>query len=116
MYEEFHVADRWTGTDLQHGQAATILFWKSTPGQTLIKSFNGSSNSTTLGNWLATNFPHLYGSQAGTHNLAGKTNTQVATMFTTLYNLGGMRLDAQVMGLALSAYATSSKLAGTAAQ
>ncbi len=104
------------GSALQHGQAATILFWKSSLGQTLIKSFNGSSNSTALGNWLATNFPHLYGAQAGSHNLAGKTDTQVASMFTTLYNLGGMRLDAQVMSLALSVYATNSKLAGTAAQ
>ena len=104
------------GASVQHGQAATILFWKSSLGQTLIKAFNGSSNSTSLGNWLAATFPHLYGSQAGSHNLAGKTNSQVAAMFTTLYNLGGTRLDAQVMGLALSVYATNSKLAGTAAQ
>ena len=104
------------GPSLQHGQAATILFWKSSLGQTLIKSFNGSSNSTVLGNWLASNFSHLYGSQAGSNNLTGKTNSQVAAMFTTLYNLGGMRLDAQVMGLALSMYATNSTLAGTVAQ
>ncbi len=103
------------GPAIQNGQAATILFWKSSLGQTLIKSFNGSSNSKTLGNWLASNFPHLYGSKAGSHNLAGKTNSQVASMFTTLYKKGGMRLDAQVMGLALSAYATSSNLAGTVA-
>src|SRR5262249_9099643 len=38
------------------------LFWNTTTqGQTLINQLNGTPNSTSLGKWLAGNFPHLFG-------------------------------------------------------
>src|SRR5439155_950319 len=43
------------------GQYATIGFWHNKNGQALIKSYNGSSTATALGNYLATTFPHLFG-------------------------------------------------------
>ena len=43
------------------GQFATIGFWQNSNGQAVINSFNGSSTSTALGNWLASNFPNLFG-------------------------------------------------------
>ena len=42
---------------------------------------NGGSGATNLATWLATNFPYLYGASAGTNNLTGKTNKDVAALF-----------------------------------
>ena len=96
------------------GTTATIGFWHNKNGQALIKSFNGSATSTALGNWLATTFPKLYGAQAGAKNLAGKTNNQVAALFLQLFSVQGQKLDAQVLGVALGVYATTSSLGGNA--
>lgn len=93
-------------TGLVHGQTATIGFWHNCNGQSLIKALNGSSCSKALGNWLAANFSNLYG------NLAGKTNTQVAAYYQTLFNVTGQKLEAQVMAVALAIYSTNSSLAG----
>ncbi len=102
-----------TGTALRSGDTATIGYWQNNNGQALIKSLNGSQNATNLGNWLASNFPNLYGSGAGTNNLANKTNTQVAATFKTRFAAnGGPKLEAQMMAVALATYATSSTLAG----
>jgi uncharacterized protein (DUF2141 family) len=104
-------------TPLACGMTATIGFWNNKNGQALIKSLNGGCNSTALGNWLATTFPKLYGSQAGCgKSLAGKTNTQVAAAYQGLFNVSGQKLDAQVMAAALAVYVTDSDLAGTAAK
>ncbi|MCY2926375.1 MAG: hypothetical protein NT031_13230, partial [Planctomycetota bacterium] len=73
---------------------------------------NGSASATNLGNWLATTFPRLYGTQAGANNLTGKTNTQVAAYYMTLFNAKGQKLGAQVLATAFAAYATNSALAG----
>lgn len=98
------------------GMTATIGFWNNKNGQALIKSLNGSSTSTALGNWLATTLPNLYGSQAGAgRNLAGKTNAQIAAYFQTLFKVKGQKLDAQVLAVALAVYSTDTDLAGTAA-
>jgi RHS repeat-associated protein len=102
------------GSAVQKGQSATILFWHGTKGQTLIKSFNGGATATALGNWLATTFANLYGVSAGANNLAGKTNSQVAAFFQSLYKRKD-KLDAQVLDTALDVYATTLSLGSTAA-
>ncbi|MBY0309334.1 MAG: hypothetical protein K2Q09_11380, partial [Phycisphaerales bacterium] len=101
------------GTTLGTGDTATIGFWNNKNGQALIKALNGSANAGNLGNWLASNFPNLFGSAAGsTNNLAGKTNTQVAAAFKAKFAVTGMKIDAQVFAVALAVYATNSSLAG----
>jgi hypothetical protein len=66
---------------------------------------NGGASSTLLGNWLASNFPHLFGS------LAGQTNAQVAAAFLAAKgNVGAVQGNtyAQAFGVALAMYVTSS--------
>ncbi|MCX5676950.1 MAG: SpaA isopeptide-forming pilin-related protein [Planctomycetota bacterium] len=104
------------GTPVGEGQTATIGFWHNKNGQALIKSLNGGKTATNLANWLASNFPNLYGSSAGSkNNLTGKTNADVADVFLKLFSVKGQKLDAQVMAVALATYVTNSSLAGTAA-
>jgi hypothetical protein len=100
---------------------ATIGFWHNQNGQSLIDQLNGggtSGSATALGNWLATNFPHLYGAQADPSNpyeanLAGSTNAQVASFYQKLFGAGGLnKTYAQIMAAALASYATDSSLAG----
>lgn len=106
------------GQNVQDGEGPLlgILFWNCQQGQGLINSFNGGPSSTALANWLAGTFPNLYGANAGSHNLMGETNAQVAAFYQTLFNEGGIELDAQVMALALDVYATTLSLGGTAGQ
>ncbi|HYE20001.1 MAG TPA: SdrD B-like domain-containing protein [Tepidisphaeraceae bacterium] len=103
-----------TATGVRTGQTATIGFWQNKNGQALIRSLNGGPTAKHLGNWLATNLPNLFGA-AATTNLAGKTNDQVAAFFITKFKVKGMKLDAQVLAVALAAYVTSPALAGSAA-
>jgi hypothetical protein len=103
------------GIGVQEGQGAGIGFWHNSQGQALINSFNGGANATLLASWLATTFPNLYGASAGSHNLTGKTNAQVAALYLSLFNLSGPKLDAQVLATALNVYATTLSLGGTAA-
>jgi hypothetical protein len=69
-----------------HGQTATIGFWHNKNGQGLINGFGKTSSGQTLGQWLAAQFPNLFGkyvpslnvsSTIGT-NLTNATNSQVA--------------------------------------
>ncbi len=101
------------------GQFGTTGFWQNcNTGQQLICQLNGGGSKgscTSLGNWLATNYPHLYGSSCDKSNscvtnLAGCTNTQVASFYQTLCNKN--MSYAQVMAGALASYATNSSLAG----
>jgi len=94
------------GTPLVPGDTATIGFWHNRNGQALILSMNGGPNSTALGNWLASNFNCLFG------NLSGAPNTVVAAQFLTYFTVSGQKTYAQVMGVALASYVTSSTLAG----
>ena len=73
-----------TGTAFTAAQTATVAFWNSNSGQTLIKELNGSSNSTSLSAWLASNYNNIYGANAGSNNLTGKTNAQVASYYQSL--------------------------------
>ncbi|MCE2754224.1 MAG: hypothetical protein LW720_20390 [Pirellula sp.] len=56
---------------VRSGQAATVEFWASNNGQTLLSSYA----STALGTWLGRTYPNLFG------NLNGATGTQVAAYF-----------------------------------
>lgn len=94
---------------LSQGATATIGFWNNKNGQALINSLNGGSNSTQLGNWLATNFPNLYS------GFKGKSNSYIANAFSNDFNQTGQKLSAQVLGCALAVYVTNSSLAGNVA-
>lgn len=94
------------GDQVESGDTATIGFWQNKNGQKLIQSMNGSATSTALGHWLATEFPNLFGS------LAGKTNAEIASHFRTLFQVQGMKLEAQIMATALAVYVTDQQLAG----
>jgi hypothetical protein len=99
------------------GSTATIGFWHNKNGQKLLTSLNGGPSAKNLGNWLATNFPRLWGAQAGANNLAGKTNAQVAAFFLQVFSAkGGPKTEAQALGLAFAVYVTDSDLAGTVAR
>ena len=102
-------------TPLKPGMTATIGFWHNKNGQALIKNLNGGPTATNLGNWLATNFPNLWGANAGANNLAGKTNAQVAAFYLTKFNVKGQKLDAQILAVAFASYVTNNTLAGTTA-
>jgi hypothetical protein len=103
------------GGTVHSGQTAGIGFWNNTHGQALIKSLNGGQNATELGNWLAATFVNIFGANAGSNDLAGMTNTQVANAFQQKFMLHGPKLDAQVMATALSVYVTNNVLAGNVA-
>jgi hypothetical protein len=96
------------------GMTGTTAFWQTT-GQALIKSFNGGSTATALSAWLAANFPNLYAA-GGVHNLAGKTNAEVAAYFQSLFQLGSTQVQVEVLAVALNVYATTSSLGGTVGQ
>ncbi|MBN2295619.1 MAG: hypothetical protein JXM70_24525, partial [Pirellulales bacterium] len=104
------------------GQAATIGFWQNKHGQALIKALNGGPDSTQLGDWLAATFPNMYGANAGTNNLAGMSNSQVADLYKSLFKRNGNtapggppKLDAQVLAVAFAVYVTNVHLVGTTA-
>lgn len=96
------------------GQAAPAGFWQNRNGQSLIKSLNGGSDATALGQWLAQLMPRFFGPEG--HNMASFTNSQVAALYQQLFKVKGQKLDAQVLATALSTYVTDSTLAGAAAQ
>ncbi len=112
--EEAAVALFQSFAPVQRGQSAGISFWNNRNGQALIDSFNGGPSSTALANWLATTFPKLYGGGAAANNLTGKTNAQVAAFYQSLVAASGPKLGAEVLATALSAYATTSSLGGSA--
>ncbi len=90
---------------------ATASWWAGSKGQNLIKQLNGSASATALGNWLASTMPNLFGA-GSPYATAGKTNTAIATMMVTLNKSTATALEANILALALNAYATSSTLAG----
>ncbi len=101
-------------TPLVSGDTATIGFWHNKNGQALIDSLNGGPKATNLATWLSTDFPDLYGTNAGSSNLTGKTNADVAALFLQDFSVTGMKTNAQILGAALAVYVTDSSLAGTA--
>jgi hypothetical protein len=98
------------GGSVQHGQTAGIGFWNNRNGQALIKALNGGATSTQLANWLAATLPNIFGAAAGSNDLAGKSNADVAALFQSDFLLKGVKLDAQVLATALSVYVTNATL------
>ncbi len=103
-------------TPVTSGDFATIGFWQNKNGQKVINSFNGSTTSTALGNWLATTFPNLFGTSnpyTGS-SLAGKTNAQVAAIYTGLWTPNGVTKNTyvQAFATALGIYSTTKSLGG----
>jgi hypothetical protein len=78
--EQVTIADQ-----VAKNEAATMGFWANTNGQTLLGTYKGTGTSgsgstagaagLSLGYWLATTYPHLFG------NLSGDTGTQIAAYF-----------------------------------
>lgn len=93
-------------TNFGKNMTATIGFWHNKNGQALINSFNGGPSSTALANYLASTYPNLYGC------LVNQTNSQIAALFMKDFGVSGMKVDAQVLAVALATYATNSTLAG----
>jgi hypothetical protein len=89
-------------TTLGHGDTATIGFWHNKNGQALILAMP----SPGLGNWLATNYPCMFG------NLKNQPNTVVAAQFQIYFNVTGQKTYAQVMAGALADFVTSTTLSG----
>lgn len=102
------------GGPIVENDTAIVDFWNGKDGQALILALNGSSTATNLGNWLATNFPYLYGSNSS-NNLTGKTNADIAALYQTLFKGVAPKTSAQMLSTALSVYATNSTLAGSTA-
>jgi hypothetical protein len=96
------------------GQTATIGFWNNKNGQALIKALNGGPSSTQLGDWLAATLPNMYGANAGSNDLAGKSNAYIAALFQQDFLQTGQKLDSQVLATALSVYVTNATLDPTA--
>jgi hypothetical protein len=102
------------GQTVGKGLAGGIGFWHNQNGQALIHSFGSTATGQTLANWLATTFPNLYGPGTGSNNLTNQSNDQVAAYFETLFSLGGPKVQAEVLAVALNVYATTAALGGNA--
>jgi hypothetical protein len=98
---------------VQPGQTASIAFWKNKKGQALIESLNGGPGGTQLADWLVATLPNMYGVTAGSNDLVGKTNADIAALIKQdIRNKDN--LDAQVLATALSVYVTNATLDPTA--
>jgi protocatechuate 3,4-dioxygenase beta subunit len=108
----YNFAERPSSDTVGKNDTAAVSFWTSTAGQNLIKSLNGGSAAVQLGLWLGDRFPNLFGAGAGSFNLLGKTNSQIASTFISRANSSATNLEAQVFATALSVYVTNSAWAG----
>jgi hypothetical protein len=107
------------GQTVQHGLTGDIGFWNNKSGQALINAFNGGPDATALSSWLATAFPNLYGANAGSNNLSGFSNAQVAAFYQSQLSLRflfGSNLEAEVLATALNVYASTLSLGGNLGQ
>jgi hypothetical protein len=104
------------GKSVTTGLTGSMGFWGSKNGQALIGNFGTTAGGQSLADWLATTFPNLYGSGAGSNNLSGDTNAQVASFYLAKVNQSGSKAEAQVLAEALNVFATSSLLGGSAAK
>ncbi|MGA7497695.1 MAG: SpaA isopeptide-forming pilin-related protein, partial [Isosphaeraceae bacterium] len=100
------------------GQFGTCGYWNQSCGQQVICGLGSGSSCTNLGNWLATNYPHLFGCDATQtnsclKNLTNCTNSQVASFYQTLYSKNTSY--AQIMATALACYATDTSQGNTCA-
>jgi hypothetical protein len=96
------------------GYAATIGFWQNNNGRAMLLAEGKTAAGATLANWLAATYPNLFGTNAGVNNLTNKTNQDVVNLYLRLFStpVNGMKLDAQIMAVALAVYATTDSLGG----
>ncbi|HZZ43308.1 MAG TPA: SdrD B-like domain-containing protein [Tepidisphaeraceae bacterium] len=97
------------------GKTATCTFWNGSNGKNLLCSLGGSSSDCSLGNWLASCFPNLYGSSCGSNSLAGKSNSQCYSYFQNLYKNSSSKSACTVLAACFNIYCTDSSLSGTCA-
>jgi hypothetical protein len=95
--------------------AKGYFFWESL-GQSLIDSFGLTSSGLTLGQWLATTFPNLYGGANGAPNLSTFSDAQIAAYYRGLFSQSGSPLKATVLATALDMFASTASLGGSTAQ
>ena len=99
-------------TVVQSGQTATIGFWYGKAGEKLIRKLNGTKKSSELGDYLAINFPNMFGSFAGVAN--DKIESAYADLYKTRYiksdDSDRTKLELEVLSLALSSYVTTESL------
>jgi hypothetical protein len=97
-----------------NGYAATIGFWQNNNGRAMLLAEGKTAAGNTLANWLAATYPNLFGTNAGANNLTNKTNQDVVNLYLRLFStpVNGMKLDAQIMAVALAVYATTDSLGG----
>jgi len=106
-----------TGIPRRTDQTKPVNWWAGSLGQELIRRFGLTSGGQTLGQWLATNFPNLYGGANGAPNLSNFTNSQIGIFYMGLFNQQNMlKVDAEVMATALAVFATTQSLGGNVGQ
>ena len=102
--------------DGETGLAGVAVQLLDRAGQGLIKSFGNAADGRSLANWLAGEFPSLFGKSAGAGNdLTGKSDADVASYFQSLFNVQGQKVRAQILGAALAVFTTSPSLNTAAA-
>jgi len=99
------------------GLSRPISFWAGLQGQELLRRFGLTVSGQSLGQWLATAFPNLYGGQNGAPNLSPFTNAQISSYYQSLFLVSkGVGLDAEVLATALEVFTTTLSLGGTTGQ
>ncbi len=113
----YHFGEQQTvGLPYADNQTQSASWWNSSNGQSLIKALNSGPSAKNLGNWLASNFSNLFGANAGSpSNLAGKTNSQVAAFYRSLYSNASKKPESEALALAFNIYVTNTGLASTKA-
>jgi uncharacterized repeat protein (TIGR01451 family) len=105
-----------TGIGVGPNQTRTINWW-DTPfqGQQLIRTAPLTpSAGQTLGQWLGSTYPNLYGGGNGAPDLSGFSNDMVAAFFDSLFHQTTRpRLEANVMATALAVFFTTQSLGGS---
>ncbi|HLJ96167.1 MAG TPA: hypothetical protein VKU02_23525, partial [Gemmataceae bacterium] len=97
-------------------QTKTSSFWASIVGQELLRRFGLTAGGQTLGQWLASTLPKLYGGVGGAPNLSSFTDSQVAIYYLGLFSKSNtIRLDSEALSAALYVFATTSSLGGSIA-
>ncbi|HLJ96305.1 MAG TPA: choice-of-anchor Q domain-containing protein [Gemmataceae bacterium] len=99
------------------GMVKPISFWEGLQGQQLLRRFGLTAKGQSLGQWLASTFPNLYGGQNGAANLSPFSNAQIGSYYQSLFLVSkGTGLDAEVLATALEVFATTTSLGGTVGQ
>ncbi len=95
------------GLFVQGSQTKPTNWWAGLLGRELINAWGLTDGRLTLGQWLATTFPKLYGGMNAACDLSSFSNAQVAAFYANLYQMPSRKLDTEVMATALSVFATT---------